>query len=210
MKLTEQRNNSWYWIPLKSGVSLMLMLLLPQHAYAGGVCVTCPPGHTCPYGELPILGGSSGQILRRTIEGTEWTNVAALQGPQGAIGAVGPQGAVGAAGPVGPQGVAGVTPPSCPAISTMTSANVQHFGGTSAILPLGQIVNGTAMVGQTQSGSTTGTNPVNASAAACFCRFISGSGGCVSAWVAIATTGFGCPVNCSDNVATWRRYAFWQ
>ena len=101
MKLTEQRNNSRHWTPLSSGVSLMLMLLLSQHAQAAGVCMVCPPGYECAAESAPVLGGETGQILRRTIAGTEWVDVAtaSIQGPQGAEGAQGPQGVAGASWP---------------------------------------------------------------------------------------------------------------
>ena len=71
----EQSNNSWHWTPLSSGVSLILMMLLSQHAHAAGVCIVCPPGYDCPAGGAPVLGGNFKQILRRGETGMEWVSV---------------------------------------------------------------------------------------------------------------------------------------
>ena len=73
-------------------------LLISDQAQAAGVCIVCPPGHTCPINGTPVISGTPGQILARTATGTEWVDVAtaALQGPQG---------------PQGPQGATGGQPP---------------------------------------------------------------------------------------------------
>ena len=74
-----------------TGVSnLLLMLLLTTPTHAAGVCIVCPPGHTCPTGSAPVISGTPGQILRRTESGTEWVNIAAeiLQNATGVTGTI--------------------------------------------------------------------------------------------------------------------------
>ena len=58
------------WIPVLS--TGMTILLFAVQLNAAGVCIVCPPGHTCPAGETPVLGGAGGSLLRRTSAGTEW------------------------------------------------------------------------------------------------------------------------------------------
>jgi len=89
--------------PAQAGLAVMIMaLLLTTQANATGVCLVCPPGHTCS-GDSVALGGTAGQVLIREGTSTAWKSVVdvALQGNRG------PQGATGATGPRGPQGATG-------------------------------------------------------------------------------------------------------
>ena len=116
------------WIPASSAG--MTILLFAAQLNAAGVCIICPPGHTCVAGSGPVLGGAEGQLLRRTAMGTEWVNASAMQGPAGPTGAQGPQGAPGAQGNVGPQGPAGA-PPANLVPTSRTIANVPLTGNIS-------------------------------------------------------------------------------
>ena len=78
------------WIPASSAG--MTMLLFAAQLNAAGVCIVCPPGHTCVAGSEPVLSGSAGQILQRTATGTHWVDTSAIQGSQGPTGPTGPQG----------------------------------------------------------------------------------------------------------------------
>ena len=81
--------------PVQAGLAALIMaLLLTTPASATGVCLVCPPGHTCS-DSTATLAGTAGQVLVRDGTTTAWKDVAtvALQGPQGARGATGPQGA---------------------------------------------------------------------------------------------------------------------
>ena len=62
-------------------VSGLLLILAAAPAQAAGVCIVCPPGHTCPAGGAPVLGGTNGQILQRTTTGTQWINSSVVNAP---------------------------------------------------------------------------------------------------------------------------------
>ena len=105
--IPESRSNKiatcYTWILGSSpSMTVIALLLLVQSASATGVCLVCPPGHTCS-GNTATLGGTAGQVLIREGASTTWKDVStiALQG------ATGPQGATGVVGATGPQGGAG-------------------------------------------------------------------------------------------------------
>ena len=105
------------WIPASSAG--MTILLFAAQLNAAGVCIICPPGHTCPAGGGPTLQGNTGQILQRTATGTQWVNASAVQGAQG------PQGAVGAQGAMGPNMTgAQLRAAMCPAPASTTNEHV--------------------------------------------------------------------------------------
>ena len=63
------------WPTGVSNLLLMTLLLAAAPSQAAGVCIVCPPGHTCPAGGAPVISGTPGQILRRTETGTIWMNM---------------------------------------------------------------------------------------------------------------------------------------
>ena len=65
------------------GERLLFIMLLTAAApsHAAGVCIVCPPGHTCPTGSAPTLSGTPGQVLRRTTTSTEWVDIGLALNP---------------------------------------------------------------------------------------------------------------------------------
>ena len=86
---------------------LASLILTSIRAGAAGVCIACPPGHICPAGGVPVLGGGANHILRRTSAGMEWVDLYSVRGFQGVKGVQGTVGAQGLDGHVGPSGSTG-------------------------------------------------------------------------------------------------------
>ena len=200
------------WIPVSS--TGMTILLFAAQLNAAGVCIICPPGYECAAGSAPVLGGNAGQILRRTAAGTEWVDVAAIQGAQG------PQGAQGAQGEVGPMGMTGPEGASWPApgagwanrVPIANAAGTVHWGH----LPFSHSIMMTSLAGwggrcafrgwagitAIEGACTDGTMPSGSghnSGSFCWCRFAAstgsysfmprGLGNCpASGWVRLQTT----------------------
>ena len=138
------------------GERLLFIMLLSAAApaHAAGVCIICPPGHTCPGNTAPVLGGATNQILRRTATGTEWVNASAVQGTQGPQGAAGAQGPAGASGAQGPQGTAGTVGPQGAQGTAGSDANVTRANVNAAIRPVIQGPQSFSVVAHCNNSST--------------------------------------------------------